>query len=80
MCVNYESVINFTIYMSIYEWFRQFKIIVADSINIVSNAEAILPIHGVDEEKRHRDMLNSHMFKSLEDGKINKIMKQVDYV
>ena len=50
-----------------------------DSSNIVANAEATLSINVVDEEKRHRDMFNSHMFKLLDDGKINKIMKQVDY-
>jgi hypothetical protein len=35
-----------------------------DSINVVSNTEATELIIAVDEEKRHRDMFNSHMLKS----------------
>jgi hypothetical protein len=50
-----------------------------DSINVVSNTEATEPIIAVDEEKRHREMFNNHNLKLLDDGKINKIMKQFDY-
>jgi|694.fasta_scaffold50827_3 hypothetical protein len=50
-----------------------------DSINVVSNTEATEPFIAVDEQKRHRDIFNNHMLKLLDDGKINKIMKQVDY-
>ena len=35
-----------------------------DSVNVASNTEATEPIIAVDEEKRHRDMFNSHMLKS----------------
>jgi hypothetical protein len=36
-------------------------------------------INVVEEENRHREMFNTQMLKLLEEGKINKIMKQVDY-
>ena len=55
-------------------------------VNSINEAPAVTTneknpesINVVEEENRHREMFNSQMLKLLEEGKINKIMKQVDY-
>jgi hypothetical protein len=55
-------------------------------VNSINEAPAVTTndknsdsINVVEEENRHREMFNSQMLKLLEEGKINKIMKQEDY-
>ncbi len=46
-------------------------------VNSINEAPAVTT--NDEEENKHREMFNSQMLKLLEEGKINKIMKQVDY-